>query len=184
MNQGQRDEALHRALAGQAGERAANMYGAKRGCCAEAVIATLNETLGGGLSMELAQRLGAGFCGGMGGAGCVCGALAGAQVVLGLFLGPGLAQGLKEKEFRAAAKLLHDRFKERAGATCCRVLLKQGKEKKGVSCRELTGMGAELVAELLLAHRPELAGGVNREFLAGRDSRVVGMVKRLLGKIG
>ena len=162
-----------------AGERAENLYGAKKICCAEAVLLTLNETFAGGLAPEMAVRLGAGFCGGMGGAGCSCGALTGAEMALGLFLAPNLPQGLKERKFRAVSKELHDRFKERYSATCCRTLLQRGKEKQGVSCKELTKGGAELVTELVLAHRPELAGRGDLEFLRCRDSKLVQMVKRL-----
>ncbi len=170
-----------RELAWKVKERTENLYEARKICCAEAVIATLNETFGGGLPYELAVRLGSGFCHGMGGAGCSCGALTGAEVVLGLFMGPTADGGMKKKEFGAVAKEMHDRFKERNVATCCRILCKRRKEKKGPSCQELTGCGAELVTELLLAHRPELAERVNNDFLVARDSKVAGMVKKMLG---
>ncbi len=164
-----------------AGERAENLYGAKKICCAEAVLLTLNDAFDGGLSPEMAVRLGSGFCGGMGGAGCSCGSLTGAEMALGLFLAPNLAEGLKEKKFRAVSKELHDRFKERYSATCCRKLLQLGKEKQGASCKALTRGGAELVTELILAHRPELAGKENLEFLRCRDSKLVQLLKRLFG---
>ena len=95
------------------GQRAENLYDAKKICCAEAVLLTLNETFDGGLSPEMAVRLGAGFCGGMGGAGCACGSLTGAEMTLGLFLAPNLPEGLSERKFRSVSKELHDRFKER-----------------------------------------------------------------------
>lgn len=170
-----------RELIEQAGERAENLYDAKKICCSEAVIVTLNGAFGGGLTSEMAVRVGAGFCGGMGGAGCSCGALTGAEMALGLFLAPNLPEGLKQKKFRAVSKELHDRFKESYSATCCRKLLKLGKEKKGASCKELTRGGAELVTELVLAHRPELADRVDMEFLRQRDSKVTQAVKRLFG---
>ena len=164
------------------GERAENLYDAKKICCAEAVILTLNETFGGGLSPEMAVRLGAGFCGGMGGAGCSCGSLTGAEMALGLFLAPNLPEGLTQKKFRAVSKELHDSFKERYSATCCRKLLKLGKEKAGPNCKELTKGGAELVTRLILTHRPELLGAGNTEFLKKRDSKILQMVKRLFGR--
>lgn len=165
-----------------AGARAVNIFEARGYCCAEAVIAMMNEGFGGGLPPELAAQLGSGFCHGMGGAGCTCGALGGAEIALGLFLGPRQAHGMKSKAFEKVAKEMHDRFKERFSATCCRVLLKRRKEKQGASCKELTQGGAELAASLLLANRPELAGRANREFLATRESKVGAMAKKLLGR--
>ncbi|MDH3359361.1 MAG: C-GCAxxG-C-C family protein [Desulfobulbaceae bacterium] len=165
----------------QIGLRAENLYDAKKICCSEAVLLTLNETFDGGLSQEMALQLGAGLCGGMG-SGCSCGALTGAELALGLFLAPNLPEGLKQKKFRAVSKELHDSFKERYTATCCRKLLKLGKEKQGPSCKELTRGGAELVAGLILDHRPELAGKRNTDFLHQRDSKLVQFVKRLFGR--
>ncbi len=182
MKEKKADAPRHQELIALAGERAANLYDAKKICCAEAVILTLNETFAGGLAPEMAVRLGAGFCGGMGGAGCSCGALTGAEMALGLYLAPNLPEGLAQKPFRAVSKELHDRFKERYTATCCRKLLKLGKEKQGASCKELTRGGAELVTELLLAHRPELADKGDMDFLRQRDSKLLQLVKRLFGR--
>jgi C_GCAxxG_C_C family probable redox protein len=120
----------------------------------------LNDTFSGGLEAELVLRLSGGLCHGMGG-GCTCGALSSAQVGLGLLLGPKQHGTMKKKDFEKICKEMHDRFKERFGATCCRVLLKKGKEKKGASCKELTGGGAEIAATLLLAARPEFAGPIH-----------------------
>jgi len=165
-----------------AGQRAANIYEARGYCCAEAVVAMLNGAFGGGLPPELAAQLGSGFCHGMGGAGCVCGALAGAEIGLSLFLGPRQPHGLKKKEFEKVAKEMHDRFRERFGATCCRALLKRRKERQGASCKELTRGGAELAAELLLKNRFALAGQVDLDFLSIRESKLGALAKKLLGK--
>ncbi|MDH4321285.1 MAG: C-GCAxxG-C-C family protein [Desulfobulbaceae bacterium] len=182
MKEQKADATRHQELIALAGERAKNLYDAKKICCAEAVLLTLNDAFGGGLAPEMAVRLGAGFCGGMGGAGCACGSLTGAEMALGLFLAPNLAEGLAEKKFRETSKELHDRFKERYSATCCRKLLQRGKEKQGASCKELTRGGAEIVTELILAHRPELAGKGDMEFLRQRDSKLLQLVKRLFGR--
>lgn len=165
-----------------AGERAMNIFDARGYCCAEAVLCVLNQGFGGDLTPEMAVRLGSGFCHGMGGAGCTCGSLAGAEVGLSLLLGPRQPGGMKKKEFEAVAKAMHDRFKERFSATCCRILLKRRKEKKGASCKELTGGGAEIAAALLLAIKPELESRVDFDFLRARESKVAGLAKRLLGK--
>ncbi|MDZ7640825.1 MAG: C-GCAxxG-C-C family protein [Desulfurivibrio sp.] len=152
------------------GERAANLQQARDLCCAEALLTTLARAFGNEeLPESTAVRLGSGFCKGMGGAGCLCGALAGAQMFNGLLLGPFCQQGLAKKDFQPLARRLHDDFKERFGATCCRSLLKRRKEKQGASCPELTAGAAELAAAQILDHRPELAAGVDLEFLQQRE---------------
>ncbi|MDG4474727.1 C-GCAxxG-C-C family protein [Thiovibrio frasassiensis] len=164
------------------GQRAANIFSARGYCCSETVIVVINQGFRGDLSPEMAVRLGSGFCHGMGGAGCTCGALAGAEVALSLFLGPRQPGGMKAKEFEKVAKEMHDRFRARFAATCCRVLLKRRKEKNGATCKELTVGGAEIAAELILAQRPELADKVDLDFLALRESKLGTMAKKLLGR--
>ncbi len=152
------------------GLRVENIYTVRSYCCAEAVIVGLNGVFRGGLDEATAAALGSGFCHGMGGAGCACGALVGAELGLGLLLGPRREGGLAKKVFqKEVASLMHDRFKERFAATCCRVLLKHRKEKGGASCPELTRGATELAVALLLAHRPELAGAIDRDFLLRRE---------------
>jgi len=163
------------------GQRAANIYTARSYCCSEAVIVVINQGFRGDLSPEMAVRLGSGFCHGMGGAGCACGALAGAEVALSLFLGPRQPGGMKGKEFEKVAKEMHDRFRARFSATCCRVLLKRRKEKNGATCKELTVGGAEIAAGLMLEQRPELAAKADLDFLAVRESKLGTLAKKLLG---
>lgn len=164
------------------GQRAANIFTARGYCCSETVIVVINQAFRGELSPEMAVRLGSGFCHGMGGAGCTCGSLAGAEVALSLLLGPRQPGGMKSKEFEAVAKEMHDRFKARFAATCCRVLLKRRKEKNGATCKELTVGGAEIVAGLILEQRPELAAKVDLDFLGTRESKVGTLAKKLLGR--
>lgn len=164
------------------GGRATNIFSAQGYCCSETVIVVINQAFCGDLTPEMAARLGSGFCHGMGGAGCTCGSLAGAEVALGLFLGPRQKGGMKTKEFEMVAKEMHDRFRTRFGATCCRVLLKRRKEKNGATCKELTVGGAEIAAELILAQRVDLAEKADLDFLAKRESKVGTLVKKLLGR--
>ncbi len=161
------------------GERTGNVYSSRGYCCAEAVIYVLNGAFGGGLSADMAVQLGSGFCHGMGAAGCTCGSLAGAEIALGIFLSHRLPGGMKKKAFEKLALEMHDRFKVRFSATCCRTLLNRRKNKKGATCKELTVGGAELVATLLLENRPELAQRVDKEFLQRKESKV----GRLAGKV-
>ena len=162
--------------------RAENFYHSRGLCCSQAVLLAINGGFRGHLSEELAIRIGAGFCGGIGEAGCVCGGLAGAVMALGLFLSPDAPHGLREKKFRKLSKKLHDSFQEQAGSLCCRVLIEDYQnDKKGQKkyCRGLTGFAAELVAGLLLDVRPELVEQVDLEFMRQRDSLLVGLIKKM-----
>ena len=165
-----------------AGQRAANIFTARGYCCSETVIVVINQGFRGDLSPEMAVRLGSGFCHGMGGAGCTCGALAGAEVAISLFLGPRQPGGMKAREFDKVAKEMHDRFRARFSATCCRVLRRRRKEKNGATCKELTVGGAEIAAGLILEQRPELAPKVDLDFLGTRESKVGVLAKKLLGR--
>ena len=164
------------------GQRAANIFTARGYCCSETVLVVLNQGFRGDLSPEMAVRLGSGFCHGMGGAGCTCGSLAGAEVAISLFLGPRQPGGMKSKAFEQVAKEMHDRFRARFAATCCRVLQKRRQEKNGAACKELTVGGAEIAAELILAQRPELAAKADLDFLGLRESKLGVLGRKLLGR--
>ena len=169
-----------------AGARTGNLFEAGGYCCSESILLLLNEGFGAGLTPEMALNLGSGFCEGMGGAGCTCGGLGGGVIGLGLFVGPHGKDGLRKKRFRELSKLLHDRFRERFSATCCRVLRKKAeKEGKGGrgNCKMLTMGGAELVVELLLDCRPELMERVDLDYLRKKESKIEGRVKKIFGKI-
>ena len=160
------------ALAQLAGDRAANLFDVHRLCCSESVIVMLNRGFGGGLADEAALQLGAGFCKGMGGAGCSCGALSGGVAGLGVFLGPHGPDGLRKKKFQSVVREMHDLFRERFHATCCRVLSKKVKHDEKAhraNCLLLTRGGAEIAVRLLLQARPDLIEKADRNFLAARD---------------
>jgi len=165
------------------GQRAENLYENHRLCCSESLLLVLNHGFNGGLSSEQAKQLGAGFCGGMGEAGCTCGALSGAIMGLGLLVGPHSRSGLSKKKFRGLSKKMHDRFHEKFSSTCCRVLIEPyDKDKKGRSqfCSNLTSTTASLTAELLLESNPESAKNARMDYLTTRDSKISGLFKKLI----
>jgi C_GCAxxG_C_C family probable redox protein len=132
----------------------------------------LSQAFASGLSGRDAMELGAGYCHGMGGAGCSCGALTGAVALLSLYLSPHGPDGLKKKDFRRLIREMHDQFRQRFRSTCCRILSKKvkgEKELRRVSCQELTEGGAEIATLLLLAARPQLRARVDLDFLQGRE---------------
>jgi C_GCAxxG_C_C family probable redox protein len=172
----------HEAIIKIVRQRAENLYGNRKLCCSESLLLVFNHGFNGGLSSEQAKQLGAGFCGGMGEAGCTCGALSGAIMGLGLLVGPHAKNGQSKKKFRKLSKKMHDRFHERFSSTCCRVLIEPyDKDKKGRSqfCSNLTGITAALAAELLLEFDPGLAKHAQVDYLTSRDSKISGLFKKL-----
>lgn len=171
-------ETIQRALR----DKAENLFEASRFCCSESVLIVLNEGLKGGLTREAALGMGVGFCGGIGGGGCLCGALAGSVMALGLFVGPHHPDGLNKRDFKKLTKTMHEQFQDRFGSTCCKALIK-GYSKNCKSrrnyCRGITGDAIELVAGLLLRTRPELERRVDMEFLQSRDSKFSGLMKSI-----
>jgi hypothetical protein len=89
---------------------------------------------------------------------------------------------MKAKAFEQVAKEMHDRFRARFAATCCRALKKRRQEKNGAACKELTVGGAEIAAELILAQRPELAARADLDFLGLRESKLGVLGRKLLGR--
>jgi C_GCAxxG_C_C family probable redox protein len=161
-------------------QRAENLFENQKLCCSETLLLVLNHGFDGGLSAEQARQLGAGFCGGMGEAGCTCGALSGAIMGFGLLVGPHARNGINKKNFRQLCKKMHDLFHQRFSSTCCRVLIEPfNTDRKGRArfCSGLTGTTAAIAIELLLAARPDLARRLQADYLGARDSKISGFLK-------
>jgi C_GCAxxG_C_C family probable redox protein len=125
-------------VAAQVAQEAERLYRSGKMHCAEAVLASVKQTFAPQLPDEVVQLAG-GFGGGSG-AGCICGAVSGGTMALGL------AMTGEKKAVSAMTSELHRWFKEKNGATCCKILTAHG--KKG--CLNLTTSVAGKVAELLL----------------------------------
>lgn len=134
----------------QARRKAEELYRSGQFLCSEAVFLVANEYLGKPVPDEMV-RLASGFPVGMGTAGCACGALTGGIMALGLKYGRTTA-GAPMPGMLAASKELHDRFKARRKATCCRVLIKDfefGSPAHLEQCITITGEVAADVIEIL-----------------------------------
>ena len=155
-----------------ASQKAANLYEKQGLCCSESLLVMMSRAFGGDLSLNIAKRIGAGFCHGMGDAGCSCGALSGGVAALGLFLSPHSESGFRKNKFRPIVKKLHDQFRGKNKATCCRILTKNVKHDKRLrkrNCIRLTSIGAELATRILLEARPSLAEHTDYSFLKSRE---------------
>jgi C_GCAxxG_C_C family probable redox protein len=163
-------------------EKAEALFLSREMYCAESIMTVLNEGLGGGLDREQARGLAMGFGEGLGRAGCICGALAGAVMATSWFL----SRSLSPKAVREASRVLHERFKEDHGSSCCRVLTKPVKAvpaKHFAKCSGLTRYGTELAARLILERLPELASGAQHPHHR-RGSRLASLLRRLADKLG
>jgi C_GCAxxG_C_C family probable redox protein len=162
--------------------KAENLYEARRFCCSESILLVVNNSFNGGLSEEAALGLADGFCGGMGGAGCVCGALSSSIMALSLILSPHRRDGLNKNDFKYICKKMHDRFQDRFGSTCCRVLVADftdGRRGQRQFCGKLTGEAAVLVGKLLFEAKPALRETVDVEYLRSLDTKLAGLMKNL-----
>lgn len=154
--------------------RTENIYMTGQLLCTEVVLSVLNDGFDGDLPSHLAVRLASGLPEGLSGSGCICGALNGGALAMGLFLGrngPGLRNNQRVKR---ATRMLHDRFREQFGSTCCRVLtrnLEYGSRAHFRHCAGLTGMAAGIAAEILLKERPDLTAKADLDYLRRLDSR-------------
>ena len=163
-------------------ERTENYYDAHGLCCSEAIIYVINRGFGGGLADDTVRRLGSGFCGGMGGGDGACGALTGAIAALGLIIGPGQWHGLPKAKLRQAAKKLHESFSKALGSTVCHELTAPHADNRRASlknCQAITGLGAELCAQVILEFRPKLALKADRAFLSRRDSKAQAVIQKI-----
>ena len=167
------------------GLKARNIFVSKQLMCSETVLTVLNRGLSGDLPPEMAVRLASGLPEGMG-SGCTCGSLSGGVLALGLFLGrnkPGIGNG---KRVKNAAKALHDDFKNRFGATCCRVLVKgykKGSKEQFHHCSLTAGFVVEATARLILKNRPELADFADWSYLEQMDSKIKTGLKKIVNMI-
>lgn len=96
--------------------------------------------------------LASGFPGGMGGSGCSCGAVVGGVMVLGMFFGRTEPKDKSVFTCLDLSKELHDAFKARHKAICCRVLnhgLKIGSDEQKNSCTIKTGDAAEMTLQII-----------------------------------
>lgn len=155
---------------GLVADRVADCYVKHKLCCSESIMYVLSKAFPCALSGREAVQLGAGYCHGMGGAGCSCGALTGSVALLSYYLAPHADGGLKKKKFRKYIKEMHDQFKDRCSSTCCRVLSQKTKEgQRRFSCKELTVGAAEIATRLLFKARPELLNSTEVDFLKSRE---------------
>ncbi len=167
-------------------QRTENLFMTGQLMCSEAVLTVLNQGLKGGLAPEIAIRITSGLPEGFGRSGCTCGALSAGVIALGLFLGrngPGI---LNNKRVYAASRELHERFKTKFGATCCRVLtqnIELGTKHHFRFCARHAGEVSDQTARIVLDHEPEQLELADWTYLNQTDSKMSARIKRFTNAI-
>lgn len=117
--------------------------------CAEAVFITFREYLAPEVSPETVKLV-TGFGGGLGHAGCMCGALTGAIIALNMVKGRTSHEESRNPAYETAREF-HDRFFEKFGSTCCRVLNQHPFDTPEhlKNCLKITGNTGKLLMEFL-----------------------------------
>ncbi|MCL6638815.1 MAG: C-GCAxxG-C-C family protein [Firmicutes bacterium] len=118
--------------------------------CAESIFLTFREMVAPGLNEDLVKMFTA-FGGGYGHAGCSCGALTASEIIVSYFTGRPSCEQDREPAYTAAREF-HDRFEERFGGTCCRVLNQHPFDTPEHlrNCIKITGNTGKLLMEYLL----------------------------------
>jgi len=117
--------------------------------CAESIVRTGADLLGIQLD-DQTLRTATGFGGGIGHAGCVCGALAASVMVIGLLKGRTSSEESRDDAYNLSGEF-HQRFQEKFGGTCCRILNPHPFETRDhmVNCVKITGNTMALLADFL-----------------------------------
>lgn len=163
-------------------QRTENLFMTCQLMCSEAVLTVLNQGLKGGLAPEIAVRITSGLPEGIGRSGCTCGALSAGVIALGLFLGrsgPGI---MNNRTVYTASRELHDLFKTRFGATCCRVLtnnIEVGTKHHFKFCARHVGEVSEQTTRIVLGHEPKRLELADWMYLNETDSKMSARIKQL-----
>lgn len=117
--------------------------------CAESVFLAFRELAARDVEAGMV-RICTGFGGGLGHSGCVCGALAASAMIINLLKGRTDCSMDREIPYELVRQF-HDRFEERFGGTCCRVLNPYEYEtpENLRNCLKITGNTAKLLMEFL-----------------------------------
>ncbi len=131
--------------------------------CSEAVLKAFNEVYKLGYDSK-DYRIATGFGAGLGESGCCCGAVTGCVMVLNLVAGRTKNYESERIAFTAVREL-HDRFRAKHRAMCCRVLTKNVKWNSAehkIQCEQYVIDAATITEELL---RDSL-----KEYLPGQEN--------------
>jgi C_GCAxxG_C_C family probable redox protein len=117
--------------------------------CAEAIFLAYRELLAPEMDRDLVKMF-TGFGSGVGESGCMCGALTGSIAALSSIKGRTSNETPRDEAYQIA-KEFTDRFTDKFGITCCRVLNPHPYETREhlVTCLKITGNTGKLLMEFM-----------------------------------
>jgi flagellar biosynthesis/type III secretory pathway protein FliH len=89
----------------------------------------------------------------------------------------------KKKKIRTATAELREKFRQKFQHEKCLDLIEPYQDKRQArlqNCQQITGVAAELAARIILKYRPQLAAGADQVFLKNYDSKLSGLLKKVL----
>ena len=137
-------------------EKAESYYMAGDFYCSETVLKVICENFATELPDDIVS-LASAFPHGVGGSGCICGALVGGTMCLGMFFGRSAAkEDDKVKKAMELSNELHNLFKKKLKAACCRVLtknLERGSPEHKRQCARIAGRVTEETAKIIIREK-------------------------------
>jgi C_GCAxxG_C_C family probable redox protein len=128
--------------------------------CSEAILQVFNKELDLRLN-DAALKMATGFGAGLGASKCCCGSLTGAVLVLSAVKGRTSAESDVEEIF-ALTQELHNNFKQKYKATCCRILTKSviwGEPEHHQQCERFVSGAVEMLVDILERNTKEEVTG-------------------------
>lgn len=135
--------------------------------CSEAVLKAFNEVYGLDFS-EDDYKIATGFGSGLSESGCCCGAVAGCVMVIGLVAGRNKNYESERIAFTATREL-HDRFRAKYRALCCRALtrnVKWNSAEHKIQCEDYVMEATKITDELLNTRLADYLPGEGRKKIA------------------
>lgn len=151
--------------------------------CSEAVLRAFNEVYNLGYA-EDQYKISTGFGSGLSESGCCCGAVTGCVMVLGLVAGR-TKNYESERIVFTATRELHDRFRAKHKALCCRVLtrnVKWNSAEHKIQCEKYVLEATKITDELLHTRLSEYLPG-NEKKAPAMKKNPLALLRRLIDKI-
>ena len=134
--------------------------------CSEAILRAFNEVYDLGFPPEL-YKISTGFGAGLGESGCSCGSVTGAAMVLSLITGRNVNYESERQAFSLVNEL-HDKFKEKHKAICCRALTRTvtwGAAEHHILCEQYVIDAAQIIDDIIKRDLKEFLPDLDKRFI-------------------
>ena len=134
--------------------------------CSEAILRAFNEVYNLGFPAEF-YKISTGFGAGLGESGCSCGSVTGAAMVISIITGRNVNYESERLNFSLVNEL-HDRFRNKNKAICCRALTKNvvwGAAEHHMLCEEYVIDAASITDEIIKRDLKEFLPDLDKKFI-------------------